>query len=49
MEPDLMEVLKEDAFRTRVVSSDGVRSAMERRWRGANGEVCRVDGVAEFE
>ncbi len=27
------------ALRIRVVSSAGVRSAMERRWRGAKGEV----------
>lgn len=31
VEPDLMAVLEEDALRTRVVSSLGVRSAMERR------------------
>lgn len=30
-EPDLMEVLWEEALRTRVVNSAGVRSAMERR------------------
>jgi hypothetical protein len=29
MDPDLMEVLWEEALRTRVVSSLGVRSAME--------------------
>jgi hypothetical protein len=40
MEPDLMAVLCVAALRTRVVSSVGVRSAIERRCRGANGEVC---------
>lgn len=39
VEPDLMAVLWEDALRMRVVNSAGVRSAMERRWRGANGDV----------
>jgi len=32
-------------LRTRVVSSEEDRSAMERRWRGANGEVGGVEGV----
>lgn len=32
-------------MRTRVVSSEEDRSAMERRWRGANGEVGGVEGV----
>lgn len=36
--PDLMAVLCWWAFRTRVVSSAGVRSAMERRCRGATGD-----------
>lgn len=45
MEPDLREVLWEEALRTRVVSSEGVRSAIERKWRGAKGEVCGVEGV----
>lgn len=44
-EPDLMAVLWEEAFRTRVVNSEGVRSAMERRCRGANGDVAGVEGV----
>ena len=44
--PDLREVLWEDALRTRAVSSVGVRSAMERKWRGANGEVW---GAAALE
>jgi hypothetical protein len=39
IEPDLMACLCEAALRTRVVSSVDVRSAMERRWRGAKGEV----------
>lgn len=36
---DLIAFLCAPAFRTSVVSSAGVRSAMERRCRGANGEV----------
>src|SRR6266536_5459598 len=43
-EPDLMEVLWEEALRMRVVSSAGERSAMERRCRGAKGEVCGIEG-----
>lgn len=43
-EPDLMEVLWDEALRTRVVSSAGDRSAIERRCRGAKGEVCGVEG-----
>ena len=43
-EPDLMVVLWEEALRTRVVSSVGVRSAMESKWRGAKGEVAGVAG-----
>jgi hypothetical protein len=38
-EPDFRACLCEDALRTREVSSAGVRSAIERKWRGANGEV----------
>ena len=38
VEPDLTEDLMEEALRIRVVSSAGVRSAIERRWRGAKGE-----------
>lgn len=45
MEPDFMAVLCEEAFRTRAVNSEGVRSAMESRCRGANGEVAGVEGV----
>lgn len=41
-----MAVLCEEAFRTRVVNSDGVRSAIERKCRGAKGEVEGVEGVA---
>ena len=45
IEPDLTACLWEWAFRMRVVSSEEVRSAIERRWRGANGEVGGVEGV----
>ena len=45
IEPDLIACLWEYALRTRVVSSEEDRSAMERRWRGANGEVGGVEGV----
>jgi hypothetical protein len=38
-EPDLMVFLWEAALRTSVVSSAGVRSAIERRCLGAKGEV----------
>lgn len=44
--PDLMACLWAAALRTRVVSSDGVRSAIESRWRGAKGEVAGLDTVA---
>jgi hypothetical protein len=44
-EEDFTVDLWDAAFRTRVVSSVGVRSAIERRCRGANGEVWMVDGV----
>ena len=37
--PDLRVCLWVWALRIRVVSSAVVRSAMERRWRGAKGEV----------
>lgn len=37
--PDLIASLWERAFWTRVVNSSGVRSAIERRCRGAKGEV----------
>lgn len=46
IEPDLMARLWEWALRTRLVSSVGVRSAMDRRWRGAKGEVAGVEDVA---
>lgn len=42
--PDLMAVLWAPALRTSVVSSPGVRSAMERRCRGAKGDVCGAAG-----
>jgi len=45
IEPDLMARLWEWAFRTRLVSSVGVRSAIEIRWRGAKGDVGGVEGV----
>ena len=38
-EPDFSEVLCEEEVRIRDVSSDGVRSLMERRCRGAKGKV----------
>ena len=43
--PDLMADLWADALRMSFVSSAGVRSAVERKWRGANGEVGFVEGV----
>lgn len=42
IDPDLMDRLCEEALRTRAVNSVGERSAMERKWRGANGEVGGV-------
>lgn len=50
--PDLMEALWEEALVRRVLNSVGVRSAMERRWRGAKGEVsgwAGLEGVLEEE
>lgn len=44
IEPDLMARLCEEALRTRVVNSAGVKSAIERRWRGAKGEVGGMAG-----
>jgi hypothetical protein len=41
-EEDFAAVLCLEALRTRAVSSWGERSAIERKWRGANGEVCGV-------
>jgi cobalamin synthase len=41
---DLMTVLWWWAFRTRVLSSVGVRSAIERRCRGAKGDVVGAAG-----
>jgi hypothetical protein len=43
-EPDLMALLWDEALRTRTVSSVGVRSAIDSKWRGANGEVDSVAG-----
>lgn len=43
--PDLMDSLCERAFWTSFVNSAGVRSAIERRWRGAKGEVFGAGGV----
>lgn len=42
--PDLMAVLCLCAFRTRVVNSAGVRSAIESKCRGAKGEVGGAAG-----
>jgi hypothetical protein len=47
--PDLMAVLCWCALRTSVVSSAGVRSAMESRCRGANGDVGGDAGDAASE
>lgn len=40
-----MACLWEEALRTRIVSSEGLRSAIERRWRGAEGEVSGCEAV----
>lgn len=45
IEPFLIACLCEDALRIRVVSSVGVRSAIERKCLGAKGEVGGVAGV----
>lgn len=45
--PDFNATLCECAERTNVISSAGVRSAMERRWRGAKGEVRGVAWLYE--
>lgn len=39
MDPDLTAFLWLSALRTRLVNSAEVRSAMDSRWRGANGDV----------
>lgn len=44
IEPDLIARLCEEALRTRAVNSAGVKSAIERRWRGAKGEVGGMAG-----
>lgn len=43
--PAFMEVLWEEALRTRCVSSVGVRSAIERKWRGGAVGVVGVEYV----
>lgn len=43
-DPDLMADLWDEALWTSLVSSGLVRSAMERRWRGAKGDVGGVEG-----
>lgn len=45
-EPDLIEDLWEEALEMRVVNSGVVRSEIERKWRGAKGDVA---GVPEGE
>lgn len=45
MDPDLMARLCVAALRTRVENSVGVRSAIERRCRGAKGEIGGVVGL----
>ena len=45
MDPDLIACLWREAFRTKAVNSVELRSAIERRCRGANGEVGGVEGV----
>lgn len=45
IEPDLTAVLFAEALRTRVTSSCGVRSEMERKCRGEKGEGGGVEGV----
>lgn len=47
--PDLKAALYTAAFWTSFVNSAVVRSPMERKWRGAKGEVRGVDGVAWLE
>lgn len=44
--PLLSAVLCEEAFRMSATSSVGPKSEMERKWRGAKGEVSGVLGVA---
>jgi hypothetical protein len=46
--PDLIARLCEAALRTRMVSSAGVKSVIDKRWRGANGEVYGCDGELEY-
>lgn len=42
-EPDFMDCLCVCALRTRVTSSAGVRSEIDRKWRGGIGEDFRVE------
>jgi len=42
-EPDLRACLCFDAFFTRATSSFELKSAIDRKWRGAKGEVAGVD------
>ena len=48
IEPDLIACLCKEALRTRVVNSDTVRSAIERRCLGPNGEDGKVAGEERF-
>lgn len=41
-DPLLMVFLCCDALRTKVVNSAGVKSAIDKKWRGANGETGGV-------
>lgn len=43
--PDFSADLWEEALLMRVVNSAGLRSAIERRWRGAKGEVTGWAGL----
>ena len=47
IDPDFTACLWLAALRTSAVSSEGVRSAIERKWRGAKGDVGGVEGVLE--
>ena len=49
IEPDFKDCLCEWAFRTRVVNSGELRSAIDNRWRGANGDVSGLEGVEAAE
>ena len=47
--PDLIDRLCDDALRTSVVNSAGVRSAIDRKCRGAKGEVAGMAGDDDDE